>query len=263
ALLGALLELGVVRRLATAPRVVLLVATIGAAQLLLFLQFTLPDIASYETFPTAFTRQWRVGDTIVRAEHVVALVVFPTVVAALAWFLNRTKTGMAVRAAADNPDAARLAGIGVARVSTIVWSLAGALAAVATVLAAPLAGASSASTIDLGPSILLRTFAAAVIARMASLPVALVAGVGSGVMEALVFYNNPGDPGLVNAVLLLVVLAAVLVVSLRQRDLGRRESFSFAPRVRPVPDALRRYWLVRNHGRVGAGLALGLAVLLP
>ena len=263
ALLGALLELGLVRRLAKAPRVVLLVATIGAAQLLLFLQFMLPDITSYESFPTAFTKQWTVGDTIVRAEHVVALVVFPTIVAALGWFLNRTKTGVAVRAAADNPDAARLAGISVKRVSTIVWSLAGALAAVATVLAAPLAGASSASTIDLGPAILLRTFAAAVIAGMASLPIALAAGVGIGVLEAVVFYNNPDDPGLIDAVLLVVVLVAVLVVSLRQRELGQRERFSFAPRVRPVPQALRRYWLVRNHSRVGAGLALGLAVALP
>ena len=263
ALLGALLELGLVRRLAQAPRVVLLVATIGAAQLLLFLQFTLPDIARYESFPTAFTRQWTVGDTVVRAEHLVALVVFPSIVAGLAWFLNRTKHGVAVRAAADNPDAARLAGIGVKRISTIVWSLAGALAAVATVLAAPLAGANSAGTGELGPTMLLRTFAAAVIGAMASLPVALAAGVGIGVIEAIVFYNNPGDPGVVDAVLLAIVLVAVLVVSLRERGLGMRERFSFAPRVRPVPEALRRYWLVRHHTRIGAGLALAAAVLLP
>lgn len=263
ALLGALLELGVVRRLAEAPRVVLLVATIGAAQLLLFLQFTLPDVARYESFPTAFTEQWTLGDAVVRAEHVVALLVFPSVVAGLAWFLNRTKHGVAVRAAADNPDAARLAGISVKRVSTIVWSLAGALAAVATVLAAPLAGANSASTGELGPTMLLRTFAAAVIGGMASLPLALAAGVGIGVTEAVVYYNNPGDPGVVDAVLLAVVLVAVLVVSLRERGLGLRERLSFAPRVRPVPEALRRYWLVRHHTRLGAGLALVAAVLLP
>jgi ABC-type branched-subunit amino acid transport system ATPase component/ABC-type branched-subunit amino acid transport system permease subunit len=263
ALLGALLELGLVRRLARAPRVVLLVATIGAAQLLLFLQLTLPDVARYESFPTAFTKQWVVGDTIVRAEHVVALVVFPSIVAGLGWFLNRTRYGIAVRAAADNPDAARVAGISVTRVSTIVWSLAGALAAVATVLAAPLAGANSAGTGDLGPTMLLRTFAAAVIAGLASLPVALAAGVGIGVVEAVVFYNNPGDPGVVNAVLLAIVLVAVLVVSLRQRGLGVRERFSFAPRVRPVPEALRRYWLVRHHTRIGAALALVAGIVLP
>jgi ABC-type branched-subunit amino acid transport system ATPase component/ABC-type branched-subunit amino acid transport system permease subunit len=263
ALIGAVLELGVVRRLATAPRVVLLVATIGAAQLLLYLQFVLPDVDSYDAFPTAFRRQWNVGDVIVRSEHLVALVVFPAIVAGLGWFLNRTKHGMAVRAAADNPDAARLAGISVKRVSTIVWSLAGALAAVCTIVAAPLAGATTAGTGDLGPSMLLRTFAAAVIAGMASLPLALAAGVGIGVVEAVVFYNNPDNPGLVNGVLFVVVLVAVLVVSLRQRELGGREAFSFAPRVRPVPEALRRWWLVRHHTRVGAALALAVAVALP
>ena len=263
ALLGAVLELGLVRRLSHAPRVVLLVATIGAAQLLLYLQFTLPDVARYEAFPTAFSEQWNVGDMVVRAEHVVALVAFPLIVAGLGWFLSRTKHGVAVRAAADNPDAARLSGIGVKRVSTVVWSLAGALAAVATVLAAPLAGANTAGTGDLGPTMLLRTFAAAVIAAMASLPRALAAGVAIGVVEAVVFYNNPGDPGVVDAVLLVIVLVAVLVVSQRERGLGVRERFSFAPRVRPVPAALRHHWLVRHHARLGALSALAAAVVLP
>jgi ABC-type branched-subunit amino acid transport system ATPase component/ABC-type branched-subunit amino acid transport system permease subunit len=240
-----------------------MVATIGAAQLLLFVQFVLPDIDSYSAFPTAFTKQWTVGDMIVRAEHVVALVVFPTLVAALAWFLERTRYGTAVRASADNADAARLAGISVKRMSTIVWALAGGLAAVSTILAAPLAGATVASTGDLGPGMLLRTFAAAVIAGMASLPLALAAAVALGVVEAVLFFNNSSDPGLVNFVLLLIVLVAVLVVSMRQRGLGVRERFSFAPRARPIPPGLRRNWWVRNHARLGAFLALGVAALVP
>jgi ABC-type branched-subunit amino acid transport system ATPase component/ABC-type branched-subunit amino acid transport system permease subunit len=263
ALLGALLELALVRRLFRAPRVVLLVATIGAAQLLLFLQFVLPDIAEYRAFPTAFSHQWQLGDVVVRADHVVALVVFPSVVLALAWFLNRTKYGIAVRAAADNPDAARLAGIGIKRVSTIVWALAGALAAAATVLSAPLAGTNVAGTADLGPGILLRTLAAAVIGGMASMTVGLIAAVVMGIGEAVLFYNNPTDPDLINAVLLVVVLIAVLAISVRDRGLGVRERFSFAPRVRPVPAALRDVWWVRHHTRILGGLALVAAVVLP
>jgi ABC-type branched-subunit amino acid transport system permease subunit/ABC-type branched-subunit amino acid transport system ATPase component len=263
ALSGALIELAVVRRLAKAPRVVLLVATIGVAQVLLYLQFTLPDIASYEAFPTAFTKQWTVGDVIVRADHVVALVAFPALVAALAWFLNRSRHGIAVRAAADNPDAARLATINVKQVSTTVWALAGALAAVATVLSAPLSGATVTSTGDIGPGILLRTLAAAVIAGMASMSVAMIAAVVLSTGEAIVFYNNPQDPGLINTVLLAVVLVAVLVVSFRARGLGIRERFSLAPRVRPVPAALQNRWWVRHHTRLGAAVALAVAAVLP
>ena len=240
ALLGALLELVIVRRLYRAPRVALLVATIGAAQLLLFLQFVLPDLERYTAFPTAFTKQWVVlDDVIVRADHVIAAVVFPVLVAGLGWFLNRTRTGIAVRAAADNSDAARLSAIPVKRTSTIVWALAGALASVATILSAPLAGANVTSMDQLGPGFLIRTLAAAVIASMASLPIALAAGVGLGVLEALVFYNNPTDPGLIDGVLLVIVLVAVLLLSMRNRGLGIRERFSFAPRVRPIPPSLQ------------------------
>ena len=61
ALSGRCSSWALVRRLSRRPGVVLLVATIGAAQLLLFAQFVLPDIASYSAFPTAFTKQWTVA----------------------------------------------------------------------------------------------------------------------------------------------------------------------------------------------------------
>ena len=100
---------------------------------------------------------------------------------------------------------------------------------------------------QLGPGFLIRTLAAAVIASMASLPIALAAGVGLGVLEALVFYNNPTDPGLIDGVLLVIVLVAVLLMSMRNRGLGIRERFSFAPRVRPIPPSLQCVWWVRHH----------------
>ncbi len=103
-LLGGLLELALVPRLRRAPKVILTVATLGAAQVFLFLQGVLPNISSYEKFPTAFSKQWKVGGVVIRAEHLVAIVVLPALVIGLAWFLNRSKHGTAVRAAADNPD---------------------------------------------------------------------------------------------------------------------------------------------------------------
>ncbi|MEO6987628.1 MAG: ATP-binding cassette domain-containing protein, partial [Aquihabitans sp.] len=263
ALLGALMELLLVRRLSRAPRVVLLVATIGAAQLLLFVQFLLPDIASYSAFPVAFTKKWDVGGVVLRADHVVALVVFPTIALVLAWFLNRSKTGVAIRASADNPDAARLAGISVKRMSTSVWTIVGGLAAVVAILGAPLAGANVGGTTDLGPGLLVRTLAAAVIASMMSMPRAVIAAVLLGIGESVLFYNNSADPGLIDAAQLVVILVAVLVVSMRSRDFGLRERFSFAPRVRPIPPRLEQLWVVRNHTRILAGLALLAAVLLP
>ena len=68
------------------------------------------------------------------------VLVAPVVLAALAWFLLRTDHGTAVRAAAENTDRALLLGIPVRRNTTIVWMLAGGLAALAFILKAPFTG---------------------------------------------------------------------------------------------------------------------------
>ncbi len=56
------------------------------------------------------------------------LIVVPLLAVGLGWFLNRTAIGKAVKASADNPDLARLAGISPKTVSTLVWAIAGGLA---------------------------------------------------------------------------------------------------------------------------------------
>ena len=81
AVFGAALELLIVRRLFTAPRVILLVALIGAAQLLLFFQLILPDVTQVRPYPTPFSKTWEVGGVIVRSEELTVLVVIPLLVA--------------------------------------------------------------------------------------------------------------------------------------------------------------------------------------
>ena len=106
ALLSAVIELTVVRRLFDAPRVILFVATLGVAQLVVLLELLLPDTASQFDFPTPFTKQFIVAGILVRGEHIVVFAVVPLVTSALAWFLARTRYGVAIRASAANPDAA-------------------------------------------------------------------------------------------------------------------------------------------------------------
>src|SRR3954470_2345276 len=120
-LVGWVVERTVIRRLFDAPRVIVTVATIGVAQLLLFVQVVLPRPELFTSFPTPLHSPWKVGAVVVRSEHVLILVVIPVLTAAIAIFLNRTKFGIAVRASAANADAARLAGISVRRMSTLVW----------------------------------------------------------------------------------------------------------------------------------------------
>ena len=70
----------------------------------------------------------------IRTTQVVTLVTALVVVAALFWFLNRTRTGKSMRAFSDNEDLALLSGINPERVVTITWIIVAGLTTVAGVL---------------------------------------------------------------------------------------------------------------------------------
>lgn len=69
-----------------------------------------------------------------RTSQGITIVTAVIVVAALFWFLNRTRTGKSMRAYSDNEDLALLSGINPERVVAITWILVAALATVAGVL---------------------------------------------------------------------------------------------------------------------------------
>ncbi len=264
AVLGGLLELTVVRRLSRAPKVILFVATMGAAQVVYLCNISLPRLNVIADFPTAFDARWEVLGVRVRSEHLLVLIVVPLATAALALFLERTKYGTAIRAAAQNPDAARMSAISTKTMSALVWTLAGLLSAVTAVLVAPITGGGTAvGAAALGPGLLLRALTAALIARMRSLPVALAAGTVIGAAEAVTLFNYFDQPGLIDAALFVAVLIAVLSHARRDRDAGSVQSISFSPRVRPVPPQLQKLWWVRRLPQIMVTLALVAAVLLP
>jgi len=70
----------------------------------------------------------------IRTSQVLTVVVAVLLVIALFWFLQRTKTGKAMRAYSDNENLARLSGIDPERVVRVTWILAASLATIAGVL---------------------------------------------------------------------------------------------------------------------------------
>src|SRR6478672_2480090 len=263
-LFAAAIEMTVITRLFRAPRVIVLVATIGIAGLAQAAQTALPrlDDASLQTpYPTAFSRTWHVFGITVHGSELAVLITVPLLALMLTWFLTRTDMGKAVRAAAANPERARLSAINPKLLSTLVWTIAGCLSAVSLIL---LAGTSGSVTGlgTIGPNTLSRVLAAALLARMVSFPRALIAGVAIGVVEALIKYNAPTQAGLADAVLLVLVVVATWWIA-RSADVDDDASFSFAPRSRPVPERLRAIWWVRALPRVLGVLAFVAAICLP
>ena len=70
----------------------------------------------------------------IRTSQVITVVVAVAAVAALFWFLNKTRTGKSMRAYSDNEDLALLSGINPERVVVITWIIVAALATTAGVL---------------------------------------------------------------------------------------------------------------------------------
>lgn len=260
--IGGLVELAVVRRLFEGPRLILLVATIGVSQLLFLAQLLLPRLEGFGAFPSPIDRSVEFGTLLLRSEHFMVVAVVPAIVASLALFLTRTPYGIAIRASAENPDAASLAGISPRRISTLVWIIAGVLAAVTVVLINPLRGTIAGTpTPVLGPSLLLRALAAGLIGRLVSLPKALVGGLAIGVLEALLFVNF-GNPGAADAALFAIVLGTLLVQRRGAADVSGT-GFTSLPRPPLMPVRLRNTSIATLRRPVIIGAAILVAAIVP
>ena len=265
AALAAVVELVVVRRLAGRPPVVLLAATIGVSQLVLVARLSLPTVQrGFAPFPSALGRVLDLGSVRLAGPELTVLVVVPATVLGLTLLLTKTPLGLAIRAAAANPDAAKLAGVRTGRVSTTVWALSGALATLTVVLLEPLLRLQVAGTpATFGPDLLLKGLVAALVGRLVSLPLALLGGLGVGVVEAVTLYN--ASPG-VRDVLVLVAVLTLVLLRLRRGggDAADEElSLGFAPARPDLPAALRGVWWAERLGVMTWAAIVAAAAALP
>jgi branched-chain amino acid transport system permease protein len=265
AALAGIIEYAFVRRFFKAPRLILTVATIGIAQLVQFLTLVVPMWARGGRLTAAatlmspfYTFQQDIAGFKFRGDAFVALAALPIVVVLLNVFF-RTRFGTAARAAAENSDRAGLLGVPVKRVSTVVWVVAGTLVGVAASLQVPLLGVPIAGG---GSGFMLRALAAAVIGKMESLKVAVMAALALGVIEQTVFAAYAGSTA-TDAILLGVIVVALLV----QKQTATRSdtdlsSWKAVEEVRAIPAELRDRQAVKVARWVlGATIVVGLLAL--
>lgn len=268
ALLGGATDVLVMRRFRDAPRLIATVATIGVSLLLVFLELKVQvwitgDLITSSAFTTPWSKyDFTIGSLVFDGNFIMAGVATAAICAALAAFFRFTDMGIAVRASAENGERASLLGIPVARVSTIVWVIAGLLSGIAVFLRAPMVGLTIGSSI--GPSVLLYGLAAAVLARMEKLPAAVVAGMGIGIInQSAIYATNKGS--LADASMLVLILVALLVqrgALSRAFDAGVA-TWQSAKEYRPIPAELRDADEVTTAKSVLAALVVFVAVFLP
>ena len=198
---GMVIERVVIRPVENAPVLVAVVVTIG---LLLIFNSLAGWIYSYtvQDFPSPFPDRPLLGALMTTRDlGVIAVTLIMLVL--LFVFFRFTSTGLAMRAAAQNPVSARLCGIRVGRMLAIGWGLAAAIGATAGMMVAPV--------LFLDPNmmggVLLYAFAGALLGGITSPVGAVVGGLIVGVTENLV-----GTYLIASQLKLTVALALIILV---------------------------------------------------
>jgi branched-chain amino acid transport system permease protein len=138
-------------------------------------------------------------------QEVLVPIVTALMIVGLAIIYRVTRLGRALRATAENRDAAQLMGINTKRMVGLAYGLAGIMAGVAGVLVAPLTGALATAGASLG----LKAFAVAIVGGLDSITGTLIAGLLLGVAEQYVALYI--SPGLRDVVIFAIVIGILLV----------------------------------------------------
>jgi branched-chain amino acid transport system permease protein len=198
---GMLIERLVIRPVENAPVLAAVVVTIG---LLLIFNSVAGWIYSYtvQDFPSPFPDR-TLFHALITTRDLGVIAVTLIMLVLLFLFFRFTSTGLAMRAAAQNPASARLCGIRVGRMLAIGWGLAAAIGATAGIMVAPV--------LFLDPNmmggVLLYAFAGALLGGITSPMGAVVGGLIVGVTENLV-----GTYLIASQLKLTVALALIILV---------------------------------------------------
>ena len=201
---GVLIERVIVRPVERAP--ILSVVIVFIALLVIFNSLA-GWIYSYtiKPFPSPFPAQPLFGNSYVSSHELGSMGITLAVLLALFVFFRYTPLGLAMRAAAQNPESSRLVGVRVGWMLALGWGLASAIGAIAGMMVAPI--------VFLEPNmmggILLYAFAGALLGGIDSPGGAVLGGFIVGVLENVVGAYVGTELKLTVA---LVVIVGVLVV---------------------------------------------------
>ena len=135
--------------------------------------------------PLAVQGGLSVAEVHLPVQNLLILVLAMMLMAALALLLQKSRIGRAIRATAQNRDAARLMGVRVGRVYALVLAISGGLAAVSGITVSSL----SSLLPNMGGDPMLKAFIICVVAGLGRVPGSVIAALFIGLFEAVVQYT--------------------------------------------------------------------------
>ena len=180
---GILIERIAFRPMRGAPQVTGFIASLGISIIIQNLGILLLSAQPRNfSFPPSFLQSVTVSGFSIRVVDLSIIIVTPLLMAALLYIVHRTKMGVAMRATAENLDVARLMGVNINRTIAFTFALGSALAGIGGLMWGGKFG-----QIDPLMGFLpgLKSFVAAVIGGVGSIPGAILGGYILGMAEVL------------------------------------------------------------------------------
>jgi len=183
ACLGILLERFAYRPLRQAPRLSAVVSALGAS-LILQNGIMLVWGPQMRIFPQLVPQvYWNIGGVVISLLQVIILLLSVLLMAALYFFIEKTRMGAAIRASAIDQDAARLMGINVNRVITLIFVIGSSLGAIGGLF---IGLYYRGITFEMGWQYGLYAFIAAIIGGIGNIPGAMLGGLLLGLFTAFI-----------------------------------------------------------------------------
>jgi len=180
-LIGVLMERALLRPLRLVKGPAAMITTIGVSYVL-FNVVLLSMGSDSKNFPNPLPPiVWHIGGAVLRLREVLVWITALVLMGGLAYFVRYTKLGKAMRATAQDPDAARMMGVEVDRVVMTAFFLGSALAGACGMIFGLYYNLAK---VDIGFAAGLRAFTAAVLGGIGNVPGAMIGGVLIGLIEA-------------------------------------------------------------------------------
>ncbi len=205
-LFGYILQRILINRIVERPHLISLLVTFGLG--IIFANIVkLIYTASPRVTESALGGFWPVGNVTFPVTKTYILITALIIMVALWIFLQNTRLGKSIRAAAQNKEAARIVGIEIKLVYAVTFGLCIGLTGIAGVLISP----TQAIFPFMGAPLTLKAFAITAMSGLGSIPGALFGGIVLGLVEVFIGTYIPGVGTNLGIVSSFVILVAVLV----------------------------------------------------
>jgi len=204
---GYVLQRVLINRVVERPHLISLLVTFGLSIALANL-FNVIFTADPRTVPVSYNGSFNILGMTVPIVKTMILGLALLIMFALHVFLQRTRLGRSIRAAAQNKNAARIVGVEVGRVYAITFGIAIALTAAAGAMISPVAPIFP----FMGPPFTLKAFTITALGGLGRIPGALLGGMVLGLVETLLATFVPGVGTNVGIAASFVLLVLVLIL---------------------------------------------------